>query len=54
MKRQLSQEELALMLDIVEQNSAIVDMNWKIINGMMPDKPEDDSDERGPTCNECR
>lgn len=49
MKRQLSHEEIALMLDIVEQNSAIVDMNWKIINGMMPDPPEDGDDERGPT-----
>ena len=49
MKRQLSQEEIALMLDIVDQNAAIVDMNWKIINGMMPDKPEDGDDEQGPT-----
>lgn len=49
MKRPLSQEEIALMLDIVDQNAAIVDMNWKIINGMMPDKPEEDGDDRGPT-----
>ena len=38
MKRQLSQEELRLILDIIEQNAGIVDMNWKIINTMIPDE----------------
>lgn len=49
MKRPLSQEELTLLLDIVDQNAGIVDANWKIINALLPSSPEDEEDEQRPT-----
>lgn len=48
MKRPLSQEELAMPMDIVDQNAGIIDVNWKIINALLPDRPVDD-DVPGPT-----
>lgn len=49
MNRQLSQEELRLLLDIVEQNAGIVDANWKIINALLLSPPDECDDESTPT-----
>lgn len=49
MKRTLSQEEIRLLLDIVDQNAGIVDVNWKIISALLPNHPVDDDEPEPPT-----
>ncbi len=45
MKKELSQAELRLILSIVDQNAGIVDANWRIINALLPEPPEEDDDD---------